>query len=95
MSLGELIQQIGNLIISYEHSQNMKIYEDDNSTKLLKTKDVIEMYPALTLYSLNKAVKEQRLPVVKIGNLNYFTKEDIEKFIKIHTIKRGFDLSLE
>ena len=95
MSLGELIQQIGNLIISYERSQNMKIYEDDNSTKLLKTKDVIEMYPALTLYSLNKAVKEQRLPVVKIGNLNYFTKEDIEKFIKIHTIKRGFDLSLE
>lgn len=53
------------------------------------------MYPALTLYSLNKAVKEQRLPVVKIGNLNYFTKEDIEKFIKIHTIKRGLDLSLE
>ena len=95
MSLGELIQQIGNLIVSYERSQSMKIYEDDNSTRLLKTKDVIEMYPALTLYSLNKAVKEQRLPVVKIGNLNYFTKEDIEKFIKIHTIKRGFDLSLE
>lgn len=95
MSLGELIQQIGNLIVSYERSQSMKIYEDDNSTRLLKTKDVIEMYPALTLYSLNKAVKEQRLPVVKIGNLNYFTKEDIEKFIKVHTIKRGFDLSLE
>ena len=95
MSLGELIQQIGNLIVSYERSQSMKIYEDDNSTRLLKTKDVIEMYPALTLYSLNKAVKEQRLPVVKIGNLNYFTKEDIEKFIKIHTIKRGLDLSPE
>lgn len=36
MSLGELIQQIGNLIVSYERSQSMKIYEDDNSTRLLK-----------------------------------------------------------
>ena len=50
------------------------------------------MYPALTLYSLNKAIKEERLPVIKIGNLNYFTKEDIEKFLKSQTIRKGNNL---
>ena len=55
-------------------------------------KDVTNMYPALTLYSLNKAIKEERLPVIKIGNLNYFTKEDIERFLKSQTIKRGNSL---
>lgn len=94
MTLGELIQQIGTLIISYERSNNMREYEEENATKLLKMKDVINMYPALTLYSLNKAIKEERLPVIKIGNLNYFTKEDIEKFLKLQTIRRGNNLQL-
>lgn len=39
------------------------------------------MYPSITLYSLNKALKEERIPVVKIGNLNYFRQEDIERFL--------------
>lgn len=92
MSLGELIQQIGTLIINYENSNHIVSCNEENSTKLLKMKDVITMYPALTLYSLNKAIKEERLPVIKIGNLNYFTKEDIENFLKSQIIKRGNNL---
>lgn len=89
MSLGELIQQIGTMIIEYEQSGNVKIDSSDNSTKLLKMKDVIKKYPALTLYSLNKAIKEERLSVIKIGNLNYFTQEEIERFLKLQTVRRG------
>lgn len=89
MSLGELIQQIGTMIIKYEQTGNIKVDNSDSSTKLLKMKDVINMYPALTLYSLNKAIKEERLSVIKIGNLNYFTQEEIEKFLKLQTIRRG------
>lgn len=92
ITLGELIQQIGTLIINYERSSKLVDYEDENATKLLKMKDVITMYPALTLYAINKAIKEEKLPVIKIGNLNYFTKEDIERFIKCQTIKRGNSL---
>lgn len=92
MTLGELIQQIGTMIIKYEQNQNIKFDNNDNSTKLLKMKDVVNMYPALTLYSLNKAIKEERLSVIKIGNLNYFTKEEIEKFLKSQTIRRGNNL---
>lgn len=92
MTLGELIQQIGTMIIKYEQNENIKFDNNDNSTKLLKMKDVVNMYPALTLYSLNKAIKEERLSVIKIGNLNYFTKEEIEKFLKSQTIRRGNSL---
>lgn len=92
MTLGELIQQIGTMIIKYEQNENIKFDNNDNSTKLLKMKDVVNMYPALTLYSLNKAIKEDRLSVIKIGNLNYFTKEEIEKFLKSQTIRRGNNL---
>ena len=55
-------------------------------------KDVVTMYPAKTLYSLNKAIKDERLPVIKIGNLNYFTKNDIEQFLKSHTIRKENNL---
>lgn len=92
MTLGELIQQIGTLIIKYEKSGQIIGYDEEDSTKLLKMKDVVTMYPALTLYSLNKAIKDERLPVIKIGNLNYFTKNDIEHFLKSHTIRKGNNL---
>ena len=92
ITLGELIQKIGELVIQYERSSIVGNVDNEHSTHLLKQKDVINLYPALTLYSLNKAVKEERLPVIKIGNLNYFTKEDIEKFLRAQTIKRGNSL---
>lgn len=92
ITLGQLIEQIGLLIIEYEQSEHISDYEEANATKLIKMKDVTNIYPALTLYSLNKAIKEERLPVIKIGNLNYFTKEDIERFIKSQTIRRGNSL---
>lgn len=83
--MGELIYSIGKLLIDYEKTFNGS--DENKSTKLLKTKEVIEMYPALSLYSINKAVREEKLPVIKIGNLNFFTREDIEKFLKIQKLK--------
>ena len=92
--MGFLIKQIGELIIEYENSSNNFTNEmkNENSTKLIKAREVTSIYPALTLYSLNKAVKEEKISVIKIGNLNYFIKEDIEDFIKRQTIKRGNSL---
>ena len=79
MTLGQLIEKIGNLLIEYERTNSFADTEETNN--LLKTKDVIAMYPAITLYSLNKAIKDGKIRVVKIGNLNYFKKEDVERFL--------------
>lgn len=49
--------------------------------KLIKTKDVIKEYPVLTLYALDKAVKDNKIPYTRIGNTNYFDVQDIELFI--------------
>ena len=92
ITLGELIEQIGALIIQYEKSERIINNDEIKTTHLLKTKDVIKMYPALTMYSINNAIKSGLLPVIKLGNLNYFVKDDIEKYIMQRTIKNGQSL---
>lgn len=49
--------------------------------RLIKTKDVVKEYPILTLYALDKAVKEEKIPYTRVGNTNYFDVDDIESFI--------------
>lgn len=40
------------------------------------------MYPVLTTYSINKAVKEKKLTYTQIGNARYFKKKDIENYFE-------------
>lgn len=49
--------------------------------RLVKTKDVVKEYPILTLYALEKAVKENKIPYTRVGNTNYFDVVDIEEYI--------------
>lgn len=53
--------------------------EDD---RLYKHKEILEMYPVLTTYSINKAVKEKKLTYTQIGNARYFKKKDIENYFE-------------
>ena len=77
-SVGELVFDIGCLLKKYEQT-----LADNNSTsKLLKTKQVLEQYPLLTQYGLDQAVREQKIPVIKRGKLNFFDSRDIESYIQ-------------
>lgn len=77
-SLGELVFDVGCLLKKYEQT----IAEENNSGKLLKTKQVLEQYPLLTQYGLDQAVKEKKIPVIKRGKLNFFDSRDIENYIQ-------------
>lgn len=73
---------IGSLIKDYESNiTSEKVIEDKPDNRLLKTKDVILEYPILTLYSLSKAVNDNKISYTKVGNTNYFRVQDIETFI--------------
>ncbi|HIS87148.1 MAG TPA: hypothetical protein IAB49_03330 [Candidatus Caccenecus avistercoris] len=76
-SLGELVFEIGCLLKKYELS-NAK---SKNERNLLKTKEVLEQYPLLTQYGLEQAIKEEKIPVIKRGRLNFYDSRDIEKYI--------------
>ena len=66
---------IGDLITEYE--QNIKNANvEKKEQKLYRTKDVVKKYPFLTTYSLEKAVREKKLQVTKIGNANYYNSLD-------------------
>ena len=77
-SLGELVFDIGCLLKKYEQSIAVK----NSTSKLLKTKQVLEEYPLLTQYGLDQAVKKNKIPVIKRGKLNFFDSRDIENYIQ-------------
>ncbi len=77
-SLGELVFEIGCLLKKYEQN----IAENSNNGKLLKTKQVLEQYPLLTQYGLEQAVKDNKIPVIKRGKLNFYDSRDIELYIQ-------------
>lgn len=77
-SLGELVFDIGCLLKKYEQT----IANNSSNGSLLKTKEVLEKYPILTQYGLEQAVKENKIPVIKRGKLNFYDSNDIEKYIQ-------------
>ena len=78
ISLGDLLIEIGTAINKYEESNKGNI---GNNSKLLKGKQVLELYPILTSYALNDAVKKGLIPVIKRGKLNFYDSRDIEKYL--------------
>lgn len=74
---------IGDLIKKYEENNNTIDNKsiDKKEQRLIKTKDVVKEYPILSLYAIDKAVKDKKLSYVKVGNTNYFDVNDIESFI--------------
>ena len=77
-SLGELIFEVGCLLKKYEKT----LSNNNGSLNLLKTKQVLEQYPILTQYGLEQAVRENKIPVIKRGKLNFFDSQDIEDYIQ-------------
>lgn len=77
-----MLIEIGNIINKYQNQNQI----NNGNQVLLKTKEVLNRYPAISNYGLNEAVKNGFLPVIKIGRLNYFDKKDIEKFISSNKI---------
>lgn len=77
-SLGELVFDIGCLLKKYEQN----LIDNKSTGKLLKTKQVLELYPLLTQYGLEQAVRENKIPVIKRGKLNFYDTRDIDSFIQ-------------
>lgn len=77
-SLGQLVFDIGCLLKKYEQT----LANDNINSKMLKTKQVLELYPILTQYGLEQAVREKKIPVIKRGKLNFYDSNDIEKYIQ-------------
>lgn len=77
---------IGDLITEYGKNINGN-QEEKKEQKLYKTKDAVKRYPILTVYSLEKAVREKKIEVTKIGNANYYSSIDLENFIESQKIK--------
>lgn len=81
-NFGDVLIEIGTIIKKYQEQNEVS----NGKQVLLKTKEVLNRYPAITNYGLNEAIRNGFIPVVKIGKLNYFDTKDIEKYISSNKI---------
>ena len=63
-----------------EENKNLKQNTEDE--KLYKLKEILELYPILTTYSVNKAVNEKKLKAIQLGKTRFYKKKDIEKCLE-------------
>lgn len=66
------------LVKKYEDGETIK--EEENK-KLYTLNEILIMYPSLSTYLITKAINENKLKVVWIGNRRHFYKKDVEKFL--------------
>lgn len=81
-NLGDMLIEIGTILNKYQKQNEV----NNGSQTLLKTKEVLNRYPAISNYGLNEAIRNGLIPVVKIGKLNYFDVKDIEKYLNSNKI---------
>ena len=52
------------------------------NTILLDINDLRNLYPSLSLWAINKAIREYNMPVIYIGRKRYFRKDSIDLWLK-------------
>lgn len=81
-NLSDIFYAIADFVKNYEiKEQNAQLKATEEDDNLYKLKEVLEMYPMLTSYSVNKAVNEKRLTSTQLGKTRYYKKKDIESFL--------------
>lgn len=82
-NLSDIIYAIADFVKNYEiNEQNDKLKINEEDDTLYKLKEILNLYPMLTIYSVNKAVNEKRLTVIQLGKTRYYKKKDIEAFLE-------------
>lgn len=81
-NLGDMLIEIGTILNKYQRQNEV----NNGNQVLIKTKEVLNRYPAISNYGLNEAIRNGLIPVVKIGKLNYFDVKDIEKYLNSNKI---------
>ena len=77
-----MLIEIGTIINKYQKQNEV----NNGGQILLKTKEVLNRYPAISNYGLNEAIKNGFIPFFKIGKLNYFDVKYIEKYLDSNKI---------
>ncbi len=82
-NLSDILYAIADFVKNYETKEKNELLKQTNNEddKLYKLKEILELYPMLTTYSVNKAVNENRLTSTQLGKTRFYKKKDIEAFL--------------
>ena len=76
LTIAEIIDLLSNSNLK-DAKQNKKI--------VYTTEEVLQNYPMFSRYTLNKAIKEQKLTFYREGHKMFFEKDLIDKWVQEHT----------
>ena len=80
LNLGDIFILFGNFLKKQANDeQNTAEY---HKRKLYSSKEISQKYPFLKVHLLKELAKNGRVPVTKIGKLNFFEEEDILTYLK-------------
>lgn len=84
ITLGELVTILQNNIREDDKNFNQSVIEkiEKEATQLYDTNEMIEKYSFFTRYNLKRAVEEENLPYVTIGNKRLYEKKAVEKWLE-------------
>lgn len=81
------IEEILNILIN---NINTKETAENNIQKnILSINEIVKEYPMFSRYSLEKAIKENNLPFIKLGSKKFFERETIEKWLEENNTTAG------
>lgn len=63
--------------------------ESIKNNKLMDINDLLHEYPTLSLWTINKSIREYQMPIIRIGRKRYFRKDSIDLWLKNLERKEG------
>lgn len=73
----------------------IKEYQESHKKILYTIDELIEKYPFFTRYNINKAIQNNGLPYLTIGNKKMFNKDEIEKWLEKESSKKKDKIKYE
>lgn len=89
------VEDILNLLVNSITGKETKSNGEERKS-ILSINEIVEEYPIFSRYSLEKAIKENDLPFIKLGNKKFFEREALEKWLDENNTtagkKKNYDL---
>ncbi len=81
----EVIDYLKNITVGEFISLMANNVKPKNTSTVYTTDELLEHYPMFSRFTLNKAIKEQKLPYYREGHKMYFEKKLVDQWINEHT----------
>lgn len=90
------IEEIMNILVNNISNNEIKKEKIEEQKNILSINEIVKEYPMFSRYSIEKAIKENGLPFIKLGNKKFFEREAVDNWLLENNTtlgkKKNYDL---